>query len=428
MRGVRDTELGDAQRAARTLLNHGVVTPAVVPDREWRNLRRFADVLKDAFLELAGYRVEVERSAVSLVRRLDRLVDAPTFTTPSGRPFDRTRYALVALVLAALERLGEQTTLTDLAKRVRNAADATPGLVFDPDAYPSRLALGHAVRALEDLGAVRLTDGSREAWEQSQQDGEALYDIDRAVCRRIFPVAVRRDGGSTRFLHGDAADLGRDPERRARRQRLVRRLLEQPVVYVSDLDDAERSYLTRESRSLARDLEDLTGAQLERRREGCALVDPGRRFSDRPFPTGGAANQAALLVASRLCDLSGALPTVDAPHADERSDALRAALAEVTGDDPPPTVRARAPHPFVAEAELRAIAEAIAEEVTAGLIREHREAPSALLADALAVLGDLDLVRPVPGGVALMPALARFRELRLRAAPEIADQLTLALS
>jgi uncharacterized protein (TIGR02678 family) len=425
MDGVRDTELGDAQRAARLLLDHGVVSETRVGKRDWRNLRRYAEPLGEAFARTAGYRVDVGRSAISLVRRLDRLGAAPVFTTPSGQPFDRLRYGLVLLVLAALERSGQQTTLTDLARRVRASAEALPDLPFDPDQHASRLALSHAVRALEDLGALALTDGSREAWERASLDGEALYDIDLALCRRLFPVLVGPEDAGERLLHRDPEGLGRDPTLRARRQRLARQILERSVVYLDDLADDERSYLVREGRSLARELEDLTGAQVERRREGLALVAPGRSLSDRPFPSGGGANQAALLLASRMVPKVAELPRLEAPHADEGSDRLLAALAP--GSEPS-SPRPRARRPFIDDESLLALATELVRELAPALTLRHHGHPSVFLADGVEVLTAHELVRPMPGGLVLMPALARFGEVRLRAADELAGQLRLGFA
>ncbi len=144
--------------------------------------------------------------------------------------------------------------------------------------------------------------------------------------------------------------------------------------------------------------------------------------ADAPFPSGGAAQQAALLVADRLCALGPNLPTVAAPHADERSDSLLAAL-DPTRDAP---VRRRVARPLVTTSRLRELAAALVAELGPALKAAHREDPDALLAEALEVLEAQDLVRPVPGGVALMPALARFRDVSLKAAEaELASQLGL---
>jgi uncharacterized protein (TIGR02678 family) len=426
---VRESELGDCQRAARTLLVNGIVTEQRPSAREWRNVRRYAEPLDAAFREVAGYSLLVTRTAVRLVRILDRLVETVVFTTPSGRPFDRSRYALVVLALAALERSSSQTTLTDLARRIRRSAEQTKGLAFEPDAHASRLALGHAVRVLEDLGALTLTDGSREAWEQGHDDGEALYDIDRAMCRQVFalPRGLRRETESV-FLHEAVTDVGRDPVRRGRRQRLARLLLETPVVYLADLDEADRRFLHKEARPLLARLEGLTGASGERRKEGLALIDPGRSFSESPFPRGGSAHQAALLLASRLCAVVDQLSAVQGPHVHEPSDrslaALRAA-APAGPDHHGAPVRVRSEYPFVDLQQLLEEATRLRDEIGPALKAAYREDAKVFLDDAVRVLQTYDLVRPIEGGIVLLPAIARFREVRVDAAPELRDQLGL---
>lgn len=426
---VRDSELGDFQRAARSLLVHGIVTEQRPNAREWRNVRRYAEPLDTAFREIAGYSVHVTRTAVRLVRVLDRLVESVVFTTPSGRSFDRSRYALVVLALAALERSSSQTTLTDLARRIRRSADRTQGLAFDPDEHSSRLALGHAVRVLEELGALKLTDGSREAWEQGQDEGEALYDIDRAMCRQVFalPRGLRREAQAV-FLQEEIGNVGRDPERRARRQRLARLLLETPVVYLADLDEADRRFLHKEARPLLARLEELTGANGERRKEGLALVDPGRSFSESPFPRGGSAHQAALLLATRLCAVVDELPTLRGPHATELSDQSFAVLRSVAPDTPqdvPALVRDRSEHPFVDAQKLLEQATRLRDEIGPALKAEYRDDATVFLDDAVQVLARFDLVRAVEGGLLLLPAIARFREVVVEADPELKNQLGL---
>jgi uncharacterized protein (TIGR02678 family) len=433
MIGVRDIDLGSFQRAAKALLVHGMLTPQSVDDATWRSAARFAEPLDDAFRSLAGYRVVRGRAFVRLVRRLDRLCGHPVFSTPSRRPFDRTRYALVVLAVAALEQSGGQTTLTDLARRIRASCDRMDGLVFDPDQHISRLALGHAVAALEKLGALRLADGSREAWEQRQDDAEALFDIERDIVRALFPLpgALTGSGGVEALLVETGRAVGRDTGRRLRRQRLARRLLESPVVYRADLDDAERAFLHKEARTLADELEELTGASLERRREGFALIAPGRRFSDRPFPAGGGDNQAALLLASRLVGEMGDLPRQAAPHGDDGWWRLAAAIDEAApaevgaGAWTSPADVSHELCPFADDATLARIAGELCDALGPALNLSHRGAPEAFLRDGVAVLVGYDLVRPVPGGVTLMPALGRFREPRVDAPPELQAQLGL---
>lgn len=439
MKWVRDTELGELQRVVRALLVHGVLTPTVPDDATWRLARRHTDAADEAFDELCGYRVSRGRRCVVLQRlggaqRGAALRGRPVFSTPSGQPFDRVRLALLVLSLAVLERAGRQTTLTELAIGVRRAAERMASLPFDPDEHASRLALGHAIGALEQRGAVRLTDGSREAWERGDERAEALYDVDHELCRVLLPLGVglARSGGLRALLGRDQGLGGRDELRRLRRQALSRRLLEDPVVYLDDLDEAERAHLHSEGGRLAALLERLTGGVIERRKEGLALVDSGSRLSDRAFPKGGGAQQAALLLAGALARRRDDLPTVPAPQLDDRQGALldaidAAAPAEVEaagGASPAPWPRVH--RPFASETVLRELALELHAAVGPMMARSsHREDPEAVLQDGLEVLAAFDLVRVATGGVALMPALARFREPKVEAEPELQPQLGL---
>lgn len=424
---VRKTELADAQRAVRLLLTHGIVSQARVGEREFANLRRYVALIQPELESSAGYRVSVQRRTITLVRRHDQLDAVAPLRRPDGRPFDRVRYALFVLALSALERLGVQTTLTDLAHRVRDAATPMEGLPFDPDTYRSRLALGHAVRALEDLGALRLTDGSREAWESADGSGDALYDIERDVCRALFPIAVRRDDDRPRLLHVDPADWGAERVRSARRQRLVRAILERPVVYGDDLDEPTRTYLRREVSRVVADVEDLTGGTVERRAEGLALIDPGRRFAHSPFPRGGSASQAALLLTDALCARVQSLPLARAPHAHASSAVLEQRLMTALGFPGQPLVPEGPEGPFADDTLLSAVAADIIARLGAGLSSGHTEHPAAFVRDAIETLALNDLVRPVTGGVVLMPMLARYREVAVSASEALAGQLTLEM-
>src|SRR5439155_11649589 len=75
----------------------------------------------------------------------------------------------------------------------------------------------------------------------------------------------------------DEEDVGRpatETQRRLRaRHRLMRRLLDDPVLYYDQLTMAEREFLTSITGWLVRRLSDV-GFEVERRAEGWLLVDP----------------------------------------------------------------------------------------------------------------------------------------------------------
>lgn len=280
--GVRDTDLGAYQRAARLLLVHPLIT-RLSPDPDALPLiRRFGPSLALDFGAVAGYRLELGPTCARLVKRADRLDPTQSVQPRDRKPFDRRRYAYLCLVLGALGRAGTQVALTELADALRRRAAEVDGLGFDPDEYRHRLAFVDVLLHLEALGILRPIDVSSVTWLKDPDVGEALYDVDRDAAHQLFvPPRVIQHLRSAASLLADELSASRDTRRAASRQRLARLLLEHPVVCLDDLTEADRAYLLNQARSLGDDLARLTGAVLERRAEGVALIDTSGGFSDR---------------------------------------------------------------------------------------------------------------------------------------------------
>lgn len=466
---IRDTDLADYQRAVRLLLTNPLVT-TVAPDRSALALvRRFATELNDDLGQLAGYRIELTATCARLLRPLDRLDDTQQVVRRRDRnPFDRRRYAYLCLALAALGRAGTQIALTELADALRRRAAEIDGLGFDPDLYRHRLAFVDVVRHLLEVGGLREVEVSSADWLHDPDTGEALYDLDRDVLHLVaVPPRVLQHVPSVRALLTQdgrtvRADTSTAARRAATRRRLVRLLLEHPVVYLDDLDDDARTYLTQQSRVLAEDLQRLTGGQLERRAEGCALIDATGGFTDHRFPSGGTTTQVALLLADAMTAAVGGdgaarasevatVPTIDEHTAAlcDRLDAARPSPPTAIADDVDPAWAGdvgverfddagvpvvgsdtddvhdtgSTPPRRVTEGPLftddwlltqvRALCTSHGQRFAARL----RDDPPALRAEALDVLLSFDLVRRVPGGVVARPALARYRDLVVEVAP-----------
>jgi hypothetical protein len=170
------------------------------------------------------------------------------------------------------------------------------------------------------------------------------------------------------------------------------------------------------------------------------LADAGGRCTDRPFPgRGGAVNRAAGLVLAKIADLiedpDEALTTLPVPAeaVDQRDllaridSALPAAgivqelawsvPAEAADEAERGGAHARPPllaAPLVELSRLRAMIGELYDELGAssfGIAWQHD--PGGLLAAALALLADLRLLRPVPGGALVLPAAARYRNIKL---------------
>jgi len=422
---LRRSEQARLQQAVCLLLRHGVVTEARCGTEGLALVRRWGRELHAALRDLCGYQVDRRTDAVVLIRVLDEPILDQGPVTRSGRPFDPPLLALLALTLAALESGGSQATLSEVAERVRASAARIPGLGFDLDRGASRRALCHGILWLEGQGVLRRTDGSLSGWEGREDGAEVLYDIDRALARWLFRPARSLHGltSSRRLLREARPEGGRDAGRSDRRQRLARLLLERPVVYFDDLDEELRAYAWRQGRGIGAELERLTGACLERRAEGLALVLGGAGvLSVERFPRAGSEAQAALLLADRMARAvaageAAAVPWVPAARRAEALletlDAVAPELARGQEELPPvaPLPQATRSLQRLSDRWLDETAGAIVGEWGEGLKTAYRDDPDALRDDALALLARFDLVRPVPGGVVVMPALARYRDV-----------------
>jgi len=99
-------------------------------------------------------------------------------------------------------------------------------------------------------------------------------------------------------LPGDSDEARRTAWRHA----LTRRLLDDPVVYLDELEPGERAYFVNQRGVMAARLAEATGLVVEQRAEGTALVDEGAELSDVALPAEGTEAHVTLLLAEHLAD------------------------------------------------------------------------------------------------------------------------------
>ena len=438
-------DLAAYQRAARAVLTHPLITESYPDSQTLSLVRRWARPLRTDLALLFDYRLELTASTARLFRVHDTLdASRPAMAgSNKDRPFDRRRYACLALAIAVLGRSGPQLSLSELSERVTGEAARIDGLDFSPDDRSHRAAFVDAVGWLESRGAVELADGNARRWAEDPAAGEALYDIDLDVLRAIYrPTRVLQHISSvTELLHRPDAQ-SRDTRRLAAAQRVRRALVERPVVYDAELDAGDLASLR--TPSVAGDVAELTGMTIERRAEGLALLDVSGRFSDRRFPGPGTVAQAALLLVNRMADrlldpdapvlprlpapstssdrLISALDTV-LPHTDqmigptrpsddqhEPSDDQREWADNVASDPAEQDAAADPPvYPMFDEHWLNhALTDLIAQygpTFSAAL----RADPQRLLREIVVLLTEVRMVASVPDGVLALPLAARYR-------------------
>src|SRR5262249_3572394 len=171
------------------------------------------------------------------------------------------------------------------------------------------------------------------------------------------------------------APVAEEGRNRSIRSALVRRLLDDPVLYYDELHADERAYLSSQRGFLLSQISQATGLVPEIRREGIAMLDPTGDLTDIGLPEEGTYGHAALLLAEYLA----------------------ARAKENTGQP-------------VSLTELH--------RYTAGLIEQHRShwrrdareagAEIDIVERTLDRLVALRLVRNEEGGVTPLPAIARY--------------------
>jgi uncharacterized protein (TIGR02678 family) len=391
LRDAEDRE--ERQQAMRALLARPFVDAR---DREFALIRRHEPALARTCQELLGYRLELGSTAARAtgpptaagLRRPLRI--RPQSASGRLRPSDEhpvltdRGVVLLLLTVVALERGGSQTAIAELARETERAgADVDPPQVVDFRERAERVAFADGLDLLCAWGVLEHTAGSRQSYSRRDQaEDEALLTVDRRRLAMLVrdPVQVLEATSVDDLLdESDRHAPTPEGENRARGERLARRLVEDPSLIASDLEEADRAYFLGQRARLEGGVAMATGLAVERRAEGTALIVDDRALTDVPFPTKATVKQLALL----LCDMLAAAPT-DRPLSPEH---VRAAVRDLleahrehwqrNPDDPE---------------DVRAVAAA-----------------------ATRVLVELDLARSTPGGGLLpRPPVARFRAPQIR--------------
>ncbi len=387
----------ERSRSVRALLRHPLLTPQGPDVQAFALARRHAAWLGDWFAAQAGWTLHADHAVVRLRKVPGDNTDPSRGASAGGNqrksggiggnhhPFSRRRYVLACLALAALERAEAQITLGRLAERViALAADpalAGAGVVFTLDNGEERRDLVAISRLLLATGVLARVAGDDQAFIAGS--GDALYDVNRRV---LATLLVTRVGASTvtepgfeerlRKLTAEPRPETDEARNREIRHRLARRLLDDPVLYYSDLTEEERGYLASQRGLLLRRLTEGTGFAAEVRAEGIALTDPAAEASDLGMPEEGTEGHFTLLLAEYLAgamrERPGAVVMLPELHRHMTEIAARHKTHWRKGSDEPGVIR------DLTDAGLRRL-------VALGLAK--RSGPAALPLPALARFG-----------------------------------------
>jgi uncharacterized protein (TIGR02678 family) len=210
--------------------------------------------------------------------------------TVTRRPFHPLEYLLLALVLGATVAGPAVISLRDLVERVRSAAVEAEIALEDSSAM--RRALVCVLQWMIGLGLASELYDRVEAYA-GDEAADAILKI-RPERIALLPLPALAGAASSQDL------LARSDRRMATRQWMRSRLVEEPVLYRSDLSDADWSELRRRLGEEERLLEEMFGLTVEARAEGVAAIDPAGTLAESRFPAGGTVGHAALLLIAEL--------------------------------------------------------------------------------------------------------------------------------
>ena len=316
----------EVRRALRALL----MTPLMSPEHEdYTALRRQAERVRDWFARETGWPLYIDREGARLFKRPADLSD-----DTRGLPgYDRYRYVLLCLCCAVLERSDPQITLKLLGERVMQLATdpalASHGFEFTLRSAVERRALVGVCKTLLEQGVLRRVAGDEENFvhESGWAQSDALYDVQRRLLAGVLaavrgPSTWRAEDAPADFEsrlrslvaeHVADSDQGR---RDALRHHLARRLLDDPVIYTSSLNEDAQAYFMNQRGPMASRLCDALGLVAEQRAEGLALTDESGQLTDVAMPAEGTEAHATLLVAEFLAQhlrsMPPAITTMDA--------------------------------------------------------------------------------------------------------------------
>ncbi len=304
----------ERQQAIRTLLRRPLLFPEGPTAGEFARVRRHGKYLTEWFAHHAAWTLSIGAEVIRLRKTPADPEDAtrPAADPKNGEPFNRRRYALLCIALSVLERGDRQITLGTLVEQMAALLAAEPefgecGVFLDREKQSSRRDLVLVLRLLVELGTLRRVQGDEDNFVRNRES-DALYNVERARLAAL-PGGNRSPSllpAEAVHVHGalldTAAPATRDAQNRAIRLKIVRRLLDDPVLYYDDLTPEEKAYLERQRAFILRDLEDGTGFIPEIRAEGITLCDFFGDATDIGIPEEGTEGHLTLLLATWMAD------------------------------------------------------------------------------------------------------------------------------
>lgn len=279
---------------------HLVQHPLTVKEQDpemFRLILRHETTLDRLFTQRLGYRLHLTADTARLFKT-GLPVERRTLLTASkssSRTFHPLENLMLALVLGATVAGPGVLSLRDLVERVRSAAVEAD--IRLEDSATTRRAVVTALEWMIGMGLAQVLFAALEAYVGDESaDAVLRFRPDRIALLPFPALGAAREAG-------DLTERAR--ARAATRQWMRCQLVEEPVLYRTDLTEAEWSELRRRVWEEERLLEEMFGLSLEVRAEGFAAIDPEGGLTATSFPTGNTVSHAALLLIARLHDCPG---------------------------------------------------------------------------------------------------------------------------
>jgi uncharacterized protein (TIGR02678 family) len=261
----------DFRLCAEALIDRTVITAE--SDRPLLDsIRRHAPALQSTFGRLTGWRLQPHPQFARLVKTPARAEPSHGLEWARGR----TDYALLAWVLWYGEHSGgRKFTVSQIAEEIRVRSASDDGIAWvDWASREQRLAARRVFRGLEEMGVLRLQDGSVDEWADQNGKRDALYAWGAAAWRLHVAIPAAE---LEQLAEGRAAPNAAPAADGTDEIRLFRTLLLNPALFRRDDPAAFRLLDDPEHRAgIIRNLKYLTSWELEVTAEYARVLRPAR--------------------------------------------------------------------------------------------------------------------------------------------------------
>lgn len=287
----------EKQQCVEMLLNRPWIAKKDYP-RLYQQIKDHYDELREWFYERLGFPLVITRYFAKLEKMPGEYkpwMGINGFLTVRD-------YGLFTFGLWYLEGKGEneQFLLTQMVEEIREHL-LTVDVEMDWTLYDHRLSMARALKKLKELDVLIAVDGDEADWARNGSESNVLYECStmaRYVLHR-FPKELMAYENIHELIEPEQAQTP-DAEIRQRRQRVYRRLVQEPIVYDWEWSEDELDYLLKQRRSIIEHMDEMLHLEGRRYKEGLAFFYPEVTSESNLFPTLSAVSDLAILMAGEI--------------------------------------------------------------------------------------------------------------------------------